>query len=153
VHDLEGLSGIDCVLPKSDILSDIIGVNDLGPTPITDLVKGHAGKLHPLLVEVINISIGFGREDLLGHRFGHEAQAVGAFAQHFLGSLLFLDIGTRANPLPQGPVLIKQRCGACLEVTILSRSGVPDAAAGSIESARFAGVVPQLQYVRAVVQV
>ena len=44
-----------------------------------NLFEREAGELHPLPVEVVHVAAGGSREDLLGHRFGHEPKPLTRF--------------------------------------------------------------------------
>jgi hypothetical protein len=55
-------------------------MNELSPA-LPNLTEGEPGEVRPLLVEIIQIAARFGGKDFLRRRFGHEAQALGAFAQ------------------------------------------------------------------------
>ena len=54
---LEGLSRFDGVLPLSNGLIYIIGMDKLRPAQIPNLLKAQAGKLSPLGVDVIDSAI------------------------------------------------------------------------------------------------
>ena len=72
------------VLPDPDILFDIIRMDKLRPAPIAELIEPQPDELCPLPVEIIDISIGRGSEDLLRHRLCAGLHARTIYSTRFL---------------------------------------------------------------------
>ena len=49
-------------------------MEELYPFPSFHPLKGKAGVISPLLIEIIHGAVGSGRKYLMGHRFGHKTQ-------------------------------------------------------------------------------
>src|SRR5690242_14682026 len=75
VLDLEILTGVDRLLPMMNRFLDVIGMDELQPGPASDALERSAGKLHPLVVKVLDGSCRRSGEDLLRHRLRHEAKS------------------------------------------------------------------------------
>jgi PRC-barrel domain len=59
-------------------------MDELPPAPIAELIQRQPGELCPLPVEIIDISIGRGSEDLLRHRLCHEMKALGCMLARYI---------------------------------------------------------------------
>jgi hypothetical protein len=90
VHEFKELASLDRVLPDPDILFDIIRMDELRPAPIAELIEPQPGELCPLPVEIIDISIGRGSEDLLRHRLCHEMKALGCLLARYIQHASFV---------------------------------------------------------------
>src|ERR1700722_6110256 len=78
---LDRLARVDGVLPAADVFLYVVGVNKLRPAPIFDLLEGKARELRPLLIEIVNVAVGLGREHFLRHGLGQKTETFGALAQ------------------------------------------------------------------------
>ncbi len=94
--ELERLAGVDGVLPDTDVLGHVLGVDKLCPAPITDLLERQAGELSPLRVEIVHVAVGLSGEDFLRRRVQHEPQTVLAFPQQPRADHLLGDLGAGA---------------------------------------------------------
>ena len=68
-----------------DIFIHILRMDELYPFPSFHLLReSHSGVISPLLIEIIHGAVRPGREYFLGHRFGHETQALATLLYCFL---------------------------------------------------------------------
>src|SRR5579859_6726267 len=86
---VEWFTCINRMLPAPEVFFNIIGMNKLRPSPLSNFLKRETGKLSPLWIEVIDGSVRFGREDFLGHRLCHETKTRFGFFQSLLYCLAF----------------------------------------------------------------
>src|SRR5688572_184984 len=118
---LERLACCDGMSPTPYIFLQIVGMNELRPARIFNLLGGKASKIDPLLVEVANVPVGFGSEDLLRHRFGHESETLSALSQRDLRFFTFGDVADVA--LNNFVVAFLIEVGNKLHVVALPRFG------------------------------
>src|SRR5579871_4017574 len=91
--EIEWFAAFNRLPPDTDIRLHIIRVNELRPTPVLHRVEGKAGEFYPLAVEVINITVRSGGEDLLRHRLRHKTEP---FTLILHGAQRVLPIGKRS---------------------------------------------------------
>ena len=89
-----GLSGVQ---PALKVSVDVVGVDELSPAKVLDLLEREARVLHPLRIEVVDAAIRIGGDEFLGDRFQNELKPFRAVAYLRLDSQLRISHGDIAG--------------------------------------------------------
>src|SRR5262249_51959836 len=84
--------GAEAVVPGVEAAPHVVGVEDPGPALVLAAVAGEAGELVPALVAPVEVAVGPGGPDDLGHSVGQLAEAGLALAQRLLQGLAGADL-------------------------------------------------------------
>jgi len=115
----KGGAGGQAVFPAAHHVGQVVGVKELLPAPVAQLLKADPHKIEPPLVVVVDAAIGLGRPGHLGQRFEQLLKA-GLAGQHLLlQHALLMHVGVGAVPshylaagraaglrLPQKPTIL-----------------------------------------------